>query len=61
MENGYYLCKVITDSTKNIIHVEPKLLYWEDNLWLTNPKGFKTIKNDNVLLHMKIPDEFFHI
>ena len=40
------------------VWTEPKILYWEDNVWIVNSKTFKTIRNENVLLWMKVPDEF---
>lgn len=58
IENGFYLCKVIVMKSGNRVWTEPKLLYWENNVWLENPKRFKTIGNENVLLWMKVPDEF---
>ena len=40
------------------VWTEPKILYWKDNVWVVNPKMFKTIQNEDVLLWMKVPKEF---
>lgn len=58
IENGYYVCKVIVMKSGNRIWTEAKLLYWEEDVWIENPKTFKTVRNENVLLWMKVPEEF---
>lgn len=55
---GYYLCKVIVMEVEDRVWTEPKILYWKDNVWVVNLKTFKTIQNENVLLWMKVPEEF---
>lgn len=55
---GYYLCKVIVMKVEDRVWTEPKILYWKDNVWVVNLKTFKTIQNENVLLWMKVPEEF---
>ena len=58
IQKGYYLCKVIVMKVGDRVWTEPKILYWEDNVWVVNPKMFKTIQNENVLLWVKVPEEF---
>lgn len=70
-QNGWYICKYIhaswthyldedgyTDADYRIDNCWPMLLYWEDNLWLENPRGYKYVKEKYILDWMRVPDDF---
>lgn len=68
-KRGWYLCKVHSSS---ILHYEDgqkkpayssaiyrlKLLYWEDNIWVVDPRSYNTIDKRDILEWMWVPDKF---
>ena len=69
-ESGWYLCKFIQSSVLHyndeenrigrydICRCRPRLLYWENNLWLSNPESYNVIEDRDVISWQKLPDEF---
>lgn len=69
-ESGWYICKYTSGSVLHyddeencigrydICNCRPALLYWESNVWLTNPRSFNVIEERNILDWEKVPDRF---
>ena len=52
-KNGYYLCWVESSSVGKRKEYEHRKLYWEENLWLSSAKSFKT---EHPLYWMSLPE-----
>lgn len=69
-QSGWYICKYINssilyyDDEENetgkykICNCIPVLLYWESNVWLTNPRSFKVVDERNIVDWKKISNRF---
>ena len=69
-ENGWYVCKYERSSSTyykdeeneigryDICNCALSLLYWEDNLWLRDPRGYEMVDNRYILEWYRLPDEF---
>ena len=58
-KNNYYLCKYMTSKCGDKVTTEPRVLYWEDNLWLVNPRRFDMVDSKLVLDWVEIPEGFW--
>ena len=52
-KSGYYLCWVEASSVGKRKEYEHRKLYWEENLWLSSAKRFKT---EHPLYWMPMPE-----
>lgn len=63
-ETGWYLCKVFQSSygrRENGYRIATyglKLLYWEQNVWVVNPRSYQWVDERHVLEWTKVPDDF---
>ena len=59
MKNNYYLCKYMISKCGDKVKTVPKVLYWEDNLWLVKPNSFEMVDSNLVLDWVEIPNGFW--
>lgn len=59
---GFYNDADVTDCDRPadylIANYEPRLLYWESNVWLVNPKSFETVDEKKIMNWTKVPDDY---
>lgn len=41
-----------------IAEYEPRLLYWESNVWVTNPRSYQIIEEERIISWTKIPENY---
>ena len=71
-ESGWYVCSVNISSVTHyneedrvrpvdyiIADYEPRLLYWESNVWITHPRSYQTVNEKDIISWTKVPDDYF--
>lgn len=71
-ESGWYVCGVRISSVTYyneenkarpidyvIANYEPRLLYWESNVWVTHPRSYQTVDEKDIISWTKAPDDYF--
>ena len=43
----------------DIANYEPRLLYWESNVWITHPRSYQTVDEKDIISWTKAPDDYF--
>lgn len=41
-----------------IAEYEPRLLYWETNVWITHPRSYRTVDEKDIINWTKIPENY---
>lgn len=64
VKSGWYICKIRTRSVGCstdgycIATYRPRMLYWESNVWISNPRSFETHDNRDIIDFMPLPEGF---
>lgn len=71
-ESGWYVCSVSISSVTHyneedrarpvdyvIADYEPRLLFWESNVWITHPRSYQTVDEKDINSWTKVPDDYF--
>lgn len=55
-----YYDNTISNRTFNclIAEYEPRLLYWESNVWVAHPRSYQTVDEQNIISWTKVPEDY---
>lgn len=67
--SGWYLCKYSSSSITYfkeksrevdyyLCNCQVRLLYWEQNVWIPNPRSYSIIEKSQILSWVKVQDEY---
>lgn len=63
-KSGWYICQKFVraygckEDGFRIATLEPVLLYWEDNVWVTSPRSFTIHEKSDIYKFTPLPDDY---